>query len=1084
MDSQQLSLLDDVLPIINFDAGRETNEDPNSPPELLTIKLFKQAICEAEGNESDPLLVDFTEYVLPKLMRQLAGATAKGGQYFERLDARGKVKRRDNAGDQSLPAHLLNGFLPTYRIVKRLQQHDVARNQVKAYCEELQLRVYVAAYLLHDYEKFPDYLPWLLKQDLIENKWENRDWIAQSPDKKDAPNLGRDYIVQKILTFGLDQFLGEAWREFIDDIIWISSNAGDKNDADLGLTTRGLKLLEDDRIDARVRNVLVNLVKLSDRFASIIKHPQDIMKNSLTDLLNNLSNQGQFKFTYHALSDNRGVLTNIINNALMDLHPKEFYTQLLYLPDGVVYLATANAPEIDIEKLPSKVIETIIGACKRQINMHLTGFDRDSQKRRLKLAPYFNLLFTPSEIIEQLAVKAVFKFSQPLEKLPATLKEKQSIGEISAEIDIDSLAFDGRVDRLGKLLALIVVLAENTDQKLNAEILKQLDLVSFSDEFNSFADSGGTIYKWFYIASRFYASRQSTSPDEERLLLESISIALTQRLTERLQVKPKDLWSDLRSYMKQIVSLPNGFIELPKSNFFLEELSRYQAAKRTDRQRKKVCAISSSSFTVIEQEAPAMLFAPQVYSNRQVLFSGSKSDAKRQICLIWSIEIMLRQVLMKQVEDTGGDFEDRKYRYLYLYPTYFFTPETNKLLQKAYLRIRKTKFDSDIHKHLVYDDLTNFEIESYQNVDSLLMPESFDTGYKDDIFKLSYSDDQPLTFFFMAMPPQVRYDNRKRKVVETESWVMPAWLAFALPLVLDVKVVASESPVPPFISGADFEQTTVLDGEHQAISTLVKKKQYRLDAILPRSTDSTFSPLNALSAAYCIHLEVNRKKDGDPDWGKLAALARDLETSPLYVFHYLSKLVRKLDWDSAPISKIKLYLSFYHCFDSKGDNVNQLRELTRLYRCFYRAKSQYAKPNAVLKPIDEAADVILKVDKALVPDDQSLTDVVAARISKLMTNVRRRTAEGKPTLTLVDGKWKPALTVDEERQAVYDFAQFFVKNLFRETFKGDRARLAGVQLNLIRDTCDYLYRLEDDQARQVIPEAEPEELTELEVEVV
>jgi CRISPR-associated protein Csc3 len=44
--------------------------------------------------------------------------------------------------------------------------------------------------------------------------------------------------------------------------------------------------------------------------------------------------------------------------------------------------------------------------------------------------------------------------------------------------------------------------------------------------------------------------------------------------------------------------------------------------------------------------------------------------------------------------------------------------------------------------------------------------------------------------------------------------------------------------------------------------------------------------------------------------------------------------------------------------------------------------------------------------------------------------------------------------------------------------------LAGVQLNLIRDTCDYLYRLEDDQARQVIPEAEPEELTELEVEVV
>ena len=331
-----------------------------------------------------------------------------------------------------------------------------------------------------------------------------------------------------------------------------------------------------------------------------------------------------------------------------------------------------------------------------------------------------------------------------------------------------------------------------------------------------------------------------------------------------------------------------------------------------------------------------------------------------------------------------------------------------------------------------------------------------------------------MTFFFMALPPG-------RDATDTESWVMPAWLALALPLVLDVKVVASESPVPPFISGADFEQTTVLDGEHQAIATLVKRETYRLDAILPRDTRK-FSPLNALSAAYCIHLEVNRKKDGDPDWGKLAALARDLDTSPLYVFHYLTKLVRKLDWDSAPIEKIKLYVDFYYCFAPEGKDMNQLRELTRLYRRFYRAKSQYAKPNAVLKPIDEAADVILKIEKALVPDPQSLTDVVAARIAKLMTNVRRRTAEGKPALILVDGKWKPALTQEEERQAIREFAEFFVNDLFVGTFKSDRARLAGAQLNLIRDTCDYLYRLEDDEVRKAIPVPEPEDLPETETD--
>ncbi|MEQ8964153.1 MAG: type I-D CRISPR-associated protein Cas10d/Csc3, partial [Coleofasciculus sp. C2-GNP5-27] len=179
-----------------------------------------------------------------------------------------------------------------------------------------------------------------------------------------------------------------------------------------------------------------------------------------------------------------------------------------------------------------------------------------------------------------------------------------------------------------------------------------------------------------------------------------------------------------------------------------------------------------------------------------------------------------------------------------------------------------------------------FTPENYQQVDSLLIQPDLQPEH-DRTFKLNYPEDQPLTFFFLALPPG-------RDATDTESWVMPAWLTFALPLILDVKAVASESPVPPFISGADFEKTAILDGAHQAIRSLVRDSEYRLDGILPRQvTPRLFSPLNALSAAYCIHLETNRKQDGNPDWGKLAALARDLDSDPLYVFHYLSKWLRK-----------------------------------------------------------------------------------------------------------------------------------------------------------------------------------------------
>lgn len=1092
MNDEQLSLPIDDLPILDFNTDRD-EEETIAQPEFLTIRLFKQSICEAEGNQGDCILANFAEYVLPNLMRQLAGSTAKGGQFFERLDARGKVKRRVNAGDQSLLAHLLNGLLPTYRIAKRLQQSDVSKNQVKSYCEDLQFRVYIASYLLHDYEKFPDYQQWLIEQD-TEGKWCDRDWVDKAPEKQDAHNLGREYVAQKIIDFGLDRFLGESWREFLDDIIWISNNAGDKNDADLGLMTRGLQPLNDERLDGRIRNVLVNLVKLSDRFASIIKHPQDITKNSLTDLLSNLSNEGQFKFTYHALSDNRGVLTNIINNALMDLHPPEFYTPLLYLPDGVVYLAKANAPAINVERISEQVISKIKTLCGDQLKHRQIGFGRDG--KGLKFADYYWLFFDIAQFMDvaKLAACRIIPSTKnsSAAKRSASLASFQTQGELPNNLSVE-FGDDYRIDRLAEFGDILcrgiwrgwcdrfnqwqkqyskakrkTLLDLDLTQKL-AEHLDLADEIPTIQTIQSLKKTGGVPLDWYYLAAKYIQKNSHLDDGQvQDIMTGMVNYAATilEPLVQEF-ILP-DGWNDLRTYVERVVLLPDGFITPPQTDSFLVELSRYQAAKVTGRGRENVCAMSSSSYTVTEQMESASLFAPQVYSNRQILFNAQA--AKRQICSIWSVEIMLRQILMNQTNATGGDFEGRKYRYLYLYPAYFFTPETNKFIQKAYSWIWRTRFDSDIRKHLVTEQqIAEFNIVNYQQVDSLLMQEECE---RDQTFKLNYPND-PMTFFFMALPPG-------RDATDTESWVMPAWLAFALPLILDVKVVASESPVPPFISGADFEQTTVLDGEHQAIATLVKKELYRLDAILPRNAPHKFSPLNALSAAYCIHLEVNRKKDGDPDWGKLSALARDLETSPLYVFHYLSKLIRKLDWDSAPIEKTKLYVDFYHCFDPEGKEMNQLRELTQLYRRFYRAKSQFAKPNAVLKPIDEAADVILKIDKALANDTQSLTDVVAARIAKLMTNVHRRAAEGKPTLICVEGKWKPALTSEEERKAIYEFSEFFVKQIFEETFKSDRARLAGTQLNLIRDTCDYLYRLQEDQERQTRNQPEPEELPELE----
>ncbi|MCU0547558.1 MAG: type I-D CRISPR-associated protein Cas10d/Csc3 [Oscillatoriaceae cyanobacterium Prado104] len=1073
----------------------DDDEETPAKYELLTIRLFKEAIREAEGNERDRLLESFAENVLPNLMQQLVGATAKGGQFTEDRRAEGKNVERSKH-DQSFTSHLLNGLFPTYRILKKLKTETLETNPVKRNCSDTEIALFVASYILHDFDKFPDYSQWLKDND-AGGKFADRNWREKPPHKDEAPNFGRDYVALKIQQLGLDSLLGENWRSHIDDLVWMTNNAGVKNDSDRGLEIRGLQ----PKLDGRIRGTIANLVRLSDLFASVIKHPSDAEANGLSEVLNSLSN-GQLKFSYHSLSDNRGVLTNIINNALMDAHPIEFYTPLLYLPDGVVYLAKIDAPALNVADIPDRVIDNIRNLCAERLKHKTTGFSRDG--KGFKFGEFYWLFFDIIELME-VAIEAACKLI-PSTKASSAKKRSDSLlsfqkdGDLPGELHLE-FSEDYRIDRLAEFGDTLCRGIWNKWQERLSNSQKELpkakrqhppelDLtqklaehLGLTEEIpalkaiQSLKKTGGVPLDWYYLAARYFQLQQNKGFDDDRVRavltgMVECAATLIKPITEKFEIP--DGWNDLRTYISRIVSLPTGAVVKPETDPFLLELTRYSAAKITGRGRENVCAMSSSAYTVTEQMEAATLFIPQVYSNRQILFNAQA--AKRQICSIWSIEIMLRQILMNQTNATGGDFEGRKYRYLYLYPAYFFTPETNKFLQKAYSWIARTRFDADIRKHLISDkQVAKFTLDNYQQIDSLLIQENLEAE-NDRTFKISYPDDRPLTFFFLALPPG-------KDATDTESWVMPAWLAFALPLILDVKTVASESPVPPFISGADFEKTAILDGEHQAIRSLIKQDDCRLDGILPRILKpGQISPLNALSAAYCIHLEVNRKKDGNPDWGKLSDLARDLETSPLYVFHYLTKWLRKQDKiESVPIAKIRLYRDLYYYFDPKGDDMTKLEKLTELYRRFYRAKTKGKPPksNAILKPIDEAADVILKFNKDLADEPESLTQIAAAKVASLMKKVSRKEAEGKRTLIFVDGKWKPALTAEEERQAVYDFAKYFVEVIFYGSFKGDRARLAGTQLNLIRDTCDYLYRLADDTERKNRPQNEPDEVPEV-----
>jgi CRISPR-associated protein Csc3 len=1074
----------------------ETSDRTIEPQqELLTLKLLRQAI-QAQ-NPDDRVMADFAEYVLPNLLKIAIGVTAKGGKFFDELDReKGRENvRRDNAADQSLNTHLLNGLFPANLIEQRLEKLDTTVLRV---VRERERRLVIAGFILHDFEKFPD---------------------VPNDCRKLSLEQHRQIIDEKVRQLGLDFFINpensETYRDYIDDLLCVAYNAQRRWDTNWNFSEYGLNPTLRDR----TLRCLSDLTCLADSLASIVKHPQDAENSRLNALIHNLSDE-KLQFTYHAIAENRGVLTNVVNNVLMDAHKElnteeiTYYEPLLYLPTGVIYLARRDAPRIATEKLPNLVVSNIKELCGYQLTQRQTGFGRDG--KGMKYAEYYEQFFDDVGLM-RVALKATLRILTDGKNSVAKSRSDnliafQTKGVLSANYNFE-FADDIRIDRIAefgdvisrkiwgeKVNKLDALIKEAKKKKQNLPELLHLDLVEevanlwnlteylpqvreiqrineTLKELKLKGNTGGVPYEWYYLAAKYLEHHPGIEDVTEtcEAVIDRIAQIITPML-DRYQLP--DGWDDLRLWVQRVVMLPSSTQNDKTGDpaIFLDELERYQLAKKSGRGRQLICSISHSAYTVTEQMESAVLFTPQVYTNKQML---GGSNAKRNISSIAGTEMMLRQILMNQTQAVGKRFEDGKYRYLYFYPTYYFTPETNKFLQQAYTNIAQTRFTTSIRNHFINEEMqADFTRDRYQSVDAFLidedlqtrkaLPENDPNHQKDRTFKLSYPDDRPLTFYFMALPPG-------RDPTDTESWVMPAWLAFAFPMILDVKTVVSESPIPPFNDGTEFEESVFLDSAPQAFRVLTKRDRFRLDYILEgwKEGDRTYSaPLNVLTAAYAIHLDINAKQSKgkyDANWGKLSELAKDLETSPLHVFKFLNEWVRRQGVETARIEKIRLYTyQFYPCFDPyvkyeqeklivrDRSPLNHPKMLIELYRKFYRANKRYSpKSNAVLKPIDIASETILKAESTVF-QGETLVAAVAAEVFKLMERVHSSTAEGRWVMS----------NREEERQAVLEFANYFVVDVFEKCFAGDRARLAGRQINLIRDTCEFLYRLEDDKENQ------------------
>ena len=985
--------------------------------EPLMASLLRGVIAKLW--EGDAVMADFVNYVAAPLSEQLGHVAAKGGEFAAKhLDA-GKQGVERYIADQSMRAHLLNGLFPVLNIARVLQTWGAP--QFRAY-DETTRRVFIAGYVLHDFLKLPG-----VEHDL--------EAAGFSHDK--AIGAEQMPILEAIFAdwgkrLGLDNFLQSSggFESLTHDLIYVASNTQVRWG-----TLRNTSLLKRLQLTGSQLDLCEQLSRLADLLAYVIKTPPEAMTRKIQDEISTLSD-GQARLTYHHVSDNRGVLTNFIHNAALKAITHEYRQPLLYAPSGVIYLEHKKlAPQLPET---SVVVESAIKHIKGLVGYRLAesknGIKRDG--KGMKYASYYWLFFSLSQFIP-IGVDATFKVINEGKK-PSSGKRFAKMQEgkwMAANVDLD-LPEDIRVDQLAEwcFLAEAQVREKLSDFDTGQFLLREMDLAALEDDFRAVPRdnrAGGVGYHWYFAAGTFVKKNAHLSPTD----IQDKARAWAQRLSEAVlsaEISTESGghtdWDDLREYIGRSLTIGGNISKPDLREAAQTELNRYSAAKRKG-SGAKVCALCSSSLRVDKQREAAVLFAPQVYSNKKP-FNGS--DAIRDICSICSMEMMIRQILMNRSAASGGDFEGRRVRYLFFYPVYFFTPETLGIIRRVDDRLKRLSF-TEIQRQLVHKDgQVNFSPATLQKLQEfmLMSDEEFDPS-SDRYVRLHFPETEPVTFYFIGVPPP------SREPKDAEAWIHPALLSLLLPLCLDVKVVASESPIPLLLEANEINETVFLDAPHAAIQYITQKARINVDEILPT--------VQRMLAAYFIHVDANATSGAggfDYHWQDIPATARALAESPLYAFHYLKKWQRKQKLDSLPVRKVVQYLQ-YATYLGDDPMISHARQLTQLYRKFYRAKRW--KSNNILRPISIAAETVLKADARLFASDAALIETV---YGALHASLERSDRESLPYFSIKGEK------ADVAR---HEFVEYFVNEVFRKALRGDKSALRGRQLNLLKNACEVIY---------------------------
>jgi CRISPR-associated protein Csc3 len=545
-------------------------------------------------------------------------------------------------------------------------------------------------------------------------------------------------------------------------------------------------------------------VRLADAFASS-ETPEQASSGRTQSALDEAYPGEEFVLRHHRLDDVKGLLTNLVNNAVADTLADRGYEKLLLYQDGCVYFLPETGQEATVD---DTFVTALFDELKESVRNAHEAY-RNATKLRDNLTTRSHGFYgindqdffyaTPETILEAVALKSgadADPDDDPTDSMADTMAALEThlpfgIDRTREPVGLARFAYtvkrsfvdpvlDATDDDRGGLTATCEVFG------VADTVLEGLQKAVNDDDLSLTA--GG---KWDYAygIGQALIEANETDPDALAVRVARGLAALSDDWSEIVEAEHAgNIRTELDAYLRDIVSV--GGHRAATDDTVADPFDEYGGSRRG-----KTCALcnrGTAGGTKADMKAPKSLTTLQAgYSNHIAVDSGKPDELLA--CVPCQIELSLRE--------TGSNRRDDGRLFIHLVPDYFYTP----LSWRSYTRLTsefsgnsRTELDGLAESILALGDddeaLGDLVDSMFDEEYGRSMIETLDQGFDPD----SQFGARTLAYF-------------KPKDNDTEFQFFGVFAALAIAAYSGLRVAVSASPIPD-VRGRDFRTFAHIGG--------------------------------------------------------------------------------------------------------------------------------------------------------------------------------------------------------------------------------------------------------------------------------